>query len=227
MFGRLPSQLRQYELSPSQVRFIFSHQGWSKIVGFHTRNVVHQAHRHIQLEALTRCNGDGLFISPVVGPKKVGDFLPKPVLESYQVLLDAGEYPIENTLLGTFSTYPRYAGPREAVFTAMCRKNFGCSHFIIGRDHAGVGDYYPVDANRKIFDVLGDIGIEPIFFDEIVYNSQSNSYGSAKSAGQNISGTEARQIILSGNRLPNWFMHDQVQDHLLRMMAENKPIFYN
>lgn len=227
MYERLPSQFRQYELTPSQVRFIFSHRGWSKIVGFHTRNVVHQAHHHIQLEALTRCNGDGLFISPVVGPKKAGDFLPKPVLESYQVLLDAGEYPIENTLLGTFSTYPRYAGPREAVFTALCRKNFGCSHFIIGRDHAGVGTYYSIDANRKIFDDLGDIGIEPVFFDEITYDPSSNSYGSTGDAGQNISGTEARQIILSGKRLPNWFMHDQVQDHLAQMIAEDKPVFYD
>ncbi len=228
MTERLPSQFRQYELTPSQVRFIFSHRGWSKIVGFHTRNVVHQAHRHIQLEALARCNGDGLFVSPVVGPKKPGDFLPKPILESYQVLLDAGEYPVENVLLGTFSTYSRYAGPREAVFTALCRKNFGCSHFVIGRDHTGVGDFYPRFANADLFEKLGDIGIEPIFFDEIVYNPLTNSYDGSSHQNQEfqISGTEARQKILSGNRLPDWFMDDRVQDHLAQMIAENNPIFH-
>ncbi len=228
MLGRLPSQFRQYELTPAQVRFIFSHRGWSKVVGFHTRNVVHRAHHHIQLEALAQCNADGLFISPVIGPKKQNDFLPRPILESYQVLLDTNEYPVDNVLLGTFSTYSRYAGPREAVFTALCRKNFGCSHFIIGRDHAGVGDFYPANANRDIFDGLGDIGIEPIFFDTIGYNASSETYGTAEGNTQqlHISGTEARKAIQSGDRLPLWFMHEQVQDHLKALVEKNEPVFY-
>ena len=120
---------------------IFTRLGWSRVVAFHSRNPAHRGHESIQLEALERTGADGIYINPVVGPKKRGDFLPEPILLSYQTLLEFGYYPQGKVVLGSFYTYSRYAGPREAVFTALCRKNMGCSHFIMGRDHTGVGNF--------------------------------------------------------------------------------------
>ena len=156
---------------------------------------------------------DGVYVNPVTGIKKSGDFLPEPIMRSYQATLDFGYLPREKVVLGSFSTYSRYAGPREAVFTALCRKNMGCSHFIIGRDHTGVGDFYPAEANRALFDSLGDIGIEPVFFDAVGYDPKAGTYSCEKTvATRNISGTQVRQALQSGEPLPDWFMRDVVQD---------------
>ena len=226
---RLSSPYPQYELTPAQTRFIFSHKGWSKVVGFHTRNVVHRVHHHIQLEAIERSGADGLYISPVIGPKKPHDFLPGPIMKSYQLLLDFGQYDAGRALLGSFSTYSRYSGPREAVFTAICRKNMGCSHFIIGRDHTGVGKFYAPDANAIFFESIGDIGIEPVFFEPIGYDPKSAKYVSASNQGalEPISGTLARKTLLAGERLPGWFMHDMVQDMLFEEISKGNPVFYS
>ena len=112
----------------------------------------------------------------MIGNAKSGDFAPHLILDGYQAMLDYGIYPQGKVVLASFITYPRFAGPREAVFTALCRKNMGCSHFIIGRDHTGVGGFYGANANRELFDELGDIGIEPIFFDAVGYDTQSERY---------------------------------------------------
>ncbi len=226
---RLSSPYRQYELTPAQTRFIFSHKGWNKVVGFHTRNVVHRVHHHIQLDAIERSGADGLYISPVIGPKKPHDFLPGPIMKSYQLLLDFGQYDAGRAVLGSFSTYSRYSGPREAVFTAICRKNMGCSHFIIGRDHTGVGNFYAPDANAVFFESIGDIGIEPIFFEAIGYDPKSAKYISASNEGvlEPISGTMARETLLAGKRLPGWFMHDMVQDMLFEEISNGNQVFYS
>ena len=108
-----------------------------------------------------RTNADGLFIQPVIGPKKAGDFLSDVILESYDILI---ENYMKGALLASFSTYSRYSGPREAVFTALCRKNYGCTHFIIGRDHTGVGNFYKGIKNNELFNRVGDIGIEIVYF---------------------------------------------------------------
>ena len=131
-------------------------------------------------------------------------------------------------MLGSFVTYSRYCGPREAVFTALCRKNMGCSHFVIGRDHTGVGNYYDSDANHRIFDDLGDIGITPVFFDAIGYDPDQECY-TALSGGSShltISGTEVRESIRCGERLPDWFMRDFVQNMLFDEIAAGRPVFY-
>jgi ATP sulfurylase len=146
----LASPIRHYLLTPAQTRFIFTRLGWSQVVGFHSRNPAHRGHEFIQLQALERTGADGIYINPVSGPKKRGDFLAEPIMLSYQTLLEFGCYPKGKVVLGSFFTYSRYAGPREAVFTALCRKNMGCSHFIIGRDHTGVGNFYSRDANREL-----------------------------------------------------------------------------
>ena len=225
---RASTPYRHYELTPAQTRLVFAKKGWSKVVGFHTRNVVHRVHHYLQLQALEKSGADGLYISPVIGPKKLHDFLPDPILKSYQTLLEFGEYPKNKVVLGAFSTYSRYAGPREAVFTALCRKNLGCSHFIIGRDHTGVGDYYTPDANQNLFDKLGDIGITPLFFDAIGYDPNTEKYAPASQAQtiQQISGTEARNSIVQGVRLPGWFMHDIVQDMLFDEQNRGNILFH-
>jgi|TARA_Y100000294_G_scaffold1459_2_gene1820 ATP sulfurylase len=225
---RRPTPHRHFELSPAQTRFIFTHKGWSQVVGFHTRNVCHRVHEYIQIQALEQTNADGLYVSPVIGPKKAGDFLPEPIMKSYQSLLESGVYPRGQMVLGSFATYSRYCGPREAVFTALCRKNMGCSHFVIGRDHTGVGDYYDSDANHRVFDDLGDIGITPVFFDVIGYDPDKECYTALSGGGSHltINGTEVRESIRRGERLPDWFMRDFVQNMLFDEIAAGQPVFY-
>lgn len=225
----LPSPFRHYLLSPHQTRFLFAHKNWSRVVGFHTRNVAHRVYQSIQIDALERAHADGLSISPVIGPKKPNDFLPEPIMRSYQLLLEFGRYETGRVILGGFSTWPRYCGPREAVFTALCRKNMGCSHFVIGRDHAGVGDFYGPDENRRIFDAVGDIGFEPMFFDAIGFDQATQSYvpeGHGGAAPQSISGTMARETLIAGDRLPDWFMDDVVQDMLHDEIAAGRQVLY-
>jgi ATP sulfurylase len=222
----LASDIRHYLLTPAQTRFVFTRLGWSRVVGFHTRNVAHRGHEWIQREALARTGADGLYINPVVGAKKRGDFLSGPILTSYQRLLEFGCYPDGKVVLGSFFTYSRYAGPREAVFTALCRKNMGCSHFIVGRDHTGVGDFYAPDANRALFDSLGDLGIEPVFFDAVGYNPETEEYEMSDRADLlTMSGTQVREALRSEQHLPQWFMREIVQDALLDQLRRGDPLF--
>ncbi len=223
----LASPIRHYMLTPAQTRFIFTRLGWSQVVGFHTRNPVHRGHEFIQLQALERTGADGIYINPVTGPKKRGDFLAEPIMLSYQTLLEFGYYPKGKVVLGSFFTYSRYAGPREAVFTALCRKNMGCSHFIVGRDHTGVGNFYSHDANRELFDSLGDIGVEPVFFEAVGYNSETDQYEVDRGQPLSmISGTKVRETLRADKYLPDWFMRDLVQEVLLAEIKSGKPLFY-
>ena len=146
-----------------------------------------------------------VIINPVIGPKKKDDFHGEIVLSAYQTMVDFNLYPKNKVVIGAFATYSRYAGPREAMFTAICRKNFGCSHFVIGRDHTGVKDFYPPDSSLKIFEKTGDIGIIPIFFDEVAYCQACNNHRtSCKHPDSNIlriSGTKVREILNEGSSL--------------------------
>lgn len=223
----LESPIRHYLLTPAQTRFIFTRLGWSQVVGFHSRNPAHRGHEYIQLQALERTGADGIYINPVIGPKKRGDFLAQPIMLSYQTLLEFGRYPKGKVVLGSFFTYSRYAGPREAVFTALCRKNMGCSHFIIGRDHTGVGNFYSRDANRELFDSLGDLGIKPVFFDTVGYDRETNAYEVERDHPlMTISGTKVRETLKAGKRLPDWFMQDLVQDVLVDELRNGNSLFY-
>ena len=224
----LDSPHRHYLLTPAQSRFVFTQLGWSQVVGFHGRNPAHRGHEFIQSRALERTGADGLYINPVIGPKKKGDFLPGPILLSYQTLLEFGCYPKGKAVLGSFFTYSRYAGPREAVFTALCRKNMGCSHFIVGRDHSGVGSFYAPDANRKLFDSVGDLGVEPVFFEAVGYNPESGRLEEDRGQPlEMISGTEVRDTLRAEKRLPDWFMRELVQDVLIAEIRDGKPVFYD
>jgi ATP sulfurylase len=217
-----------HELTPAQTRVIFERLQWQRVVGFHTRNVAHRAHEHLQLTALVDHHADGVFIHPVIGPKKTGDFSTDIILKTYQHLI-VNHYPQNKVVLGGFATYARYAGPREAVFTALCRKNFGCSHFIVGRDHTGVGDFYPADASQRLFDELGDMVIQPIFFDEVYYCQKCMTHveqcGHGRDYSQKISGTLAREMLSQGQSLPEWYMRPSVSSLILEELKNGGEVF--
>ncbi len=220
---------KPYVLTPQQIRSILRDLNMATVVGFHTRNVVHRGHEFIQKEALEIIKADGLLISPVIGPKKKGDFVSRAILESYQKIISRGYYDPFRVLLGAFCTYSRYSGPREAVFTALCRKNFGCSHFIIGRDHTGVGNFYTPDASQKIFDEIGDIGIKPVFFETAYYCSACETVtAGCEHQGKfkiNISATEVRNCLINNKRPPQYLLREEISDLLENMMREKEGIF--
>ena len=218
---------RRYELTPAQLRTVFTQKGWTTVVAFHSRNLVHRAHEAIQIKALERTHADGLLINPVVGVARKGDFVPRIILDGYQAMLDYGIYPPGRVVLASFITYPRFAGPREAVFTALCRKNMGCSHFIVGRDHSGVGAFYGKNASRQLFEKLGDLGIEPIFFEEIGYDLKTERYVDLKSCkrARPISGSEIRRALLSGQDLPSWMIRPEVQDVVRVELMMTRQVF--
>ncbi|MBF0510807.1 MAG: sulfate adenylyltransferase [Candidatus Omnitrophica bacterium] len=215
-------------LTPRQARRIFESLGWSKVVGFHTRNVIHRSHEYIQLEAMERCGCDGLFVHPVAGRKKAGDYTVEAIVQSYQIMVEK-YYPKNRVIFGMFSTYSRYAGFREAVFTALCRKNFGCSHFIVGRDHTGVGQFYGATSSQDIFHQFEDIVIEPVFFDEVGFSSKLKKYMHKKDAPEgdflNISGTKAREMFKNKNSPPDWFMRQDISDAIINQLSNGQKVF--
>jgi pyruvate kinase len=217
----------EYQLTPSQSREVFKTKGWSTIVGFHTRNVIHRAHEFIQKKAIDLSYADGLYVTPVIGPKKIGDYHSDVIMNSYKTMQSKVSY-TNQLLLGAFSTYSRYSGPREAVFTALCRKNMGCSHFIIGRDHTGIGDFYKNESNYAIFNKLGDLGIKPIFFNTVSYNLDTNCYEEITSKGnyEVISGTVAREGFKSGKEFPDWFMDEEIQIMIKKMLLNDYDVFH-
>jgi ATP sulfurylase len=226
------SETRAYELTPKQLRRLFEERGWANVLGFHTRNVIHRGHEFIQLKALQDENCDGLLVHPVVGKKKIGDFKPEFIIKSYERMIEQ-IYPKEKVVLAAFATFSRYAGPREALFTALCRKNFGCSHFIIGRDHTGVGNYYKPYASHKIFDYFDDLGIRIVKFNEIFYSKKLNTYLPKNGKLSNddndmlrmISGTQARAMFLRGEKPPNWFMRSEISNIVLEAVKRGERVF--
>ncbi|MDD4940730.1 MAG: sulfate adenylyltransferase [Candidatus Omnitrophica bacterium] len=228
LIRRKESEYKEFEFTPHQVRSIFEHKEWSKVAGFHTRNAIHRAHEYLQISALEKYALDGLFIHPVIGPKKTHDFKPHIILESYRMMLDK-IYPRGKVVLAAFSAYSHYAGPREAVFTALCRKNFGCSHFIIGRDHTGVKDFYTSDATLRLFDKIGSIGITPIFFKEIHYCKMCRKYVETCAHGTaghlDISGTRARQMLQEKKHPPRWFLRPEIASMIMEKIKNGSEVF--
>jgi sulfate adenylyltransferase len=165
----------EYELTPSETREIFSEKNWNTIAAFQTRNVPHRGHEFLQKKALEKT--DGLLIHPVIGKKKIEDFKDEYILAAYEILIDK-YYPKNKVVLGALPFKMRYAGPREAVFHALVRKNFGCSHFIVGRDHAGVGNYYGAFDAQNIFDNFKkeEIGVNILKYPEVTYDVQKQNH---------------------------------------------------
>jgi sulfate adenylyltransferase len=203
----------EYYLKPTDTRALFKEKGWKTVVGFQTRNVPHLGHEYCQKTALTFV--DGLFINPVIGKKKAGDFRDEVILESHEALIRY-YYPEDRVVMSILPFEMRYAGPREAILHAIVRKNFGCTHFVVGRDHAGVGNYYPPYAAQEIFSQFTDLEISPIFFREFFYCRKCLGVMNEKTCPHkgkyrvDFSGTGIRERLVKGEKVARELMRTEV-----------------
>jgi len=215
----LPNPYERYTLWPHETRLLFRERGWRYVVGFQTRNAPHMGHEAIQKTALAIA--DGLFVNPVIGRKKSGDFRDDVILEAYRSLIE-NYFPRDTVVLVILRYEMRYAGPREAVHHAIMRKNYGCTHFIVGRDHAGVGDFYPPYAAQEIFRRFPDLGIQPLFFREFFYCRRCGGMVNEKTCPHpegdrvRISGTMIRSMLNKGELPPKEMMRPEVARAILK-----------
>ncbi len=219
MFRGVENLFDRYTLSPSETRVLFKEKGWNTIVGFQTRNAPHIGHEYIQKSALAFI--DGVFVNPVIGRKKQGDFTDEVIVEAYKSLID-NYYQKDTAVMSILRYEMKYAGPREAILHAIIRKNFGCTHFAVGRDHAGVGNYYGPYEAQEIFKEFPDLGVAPVFFREFFYCKRCIGIVNERicpHTGQDrvgFSGTKMRDMIVQGLRPPSEIMRPEVADAILK-----------
>ncbi|ABK78513.1 ATP sulfurylase (sulfate adenylyltransferase) [Cenarchaeum symbiosum A] len=207
------TEIRRLRMSPVETRHAFAESGWKTTVAFQTRNPPHVAHEMLQKTSIT--TRDGVFVNPIVGRKKPGDFADEVIVKCYEEMIKH-YYPENRCRLGTLHTEMRYAGPREAIHHGIMRQNYGCTHIIIGRDHAGVGKYYDPFAAHRIFDDYPDLGITPIFFPAFFYCRKCLTYTNPKACPhgegerEQISGTALRDLIRAGKAPSEYILRPEV-----------------
>ena len=212
-------EMQKFRMHPAETRSEIVKRRWKTVVGFQTRNVPHVAHEMLQKAALNIY--DGLFVNPLIGKKKIGDFTDSLIINAYESLI-MNYFPKNRVLFSTIHTTMRYAGPREAIHHAIMRKNLGCTHFIVGRDHAGVGNYYPPFAAQEIFNEYPDLDIIPVIFPSFYFCKKCISYANEKTcphgveSKEELSGTMIRQMVNSGKIPEKHLMRPEISELILK-----------